>query len=43
LGPRLDRTGAGNLALTGIRSADCPALSELQYRLSYPAPRLKLS
>jgi hypothetical protein len=29
-------TGAENLAPTGIRSPDCPARSELLYRLSYP-------
>jgi hypothetical protein len=31
-------TGAENLALTGIRSPDRPALSESLYRLSYPGP-----
>ena len=30
-------TGAENLAPTGIQSPDCPARSELLYRLSYPA------
>ena len=29
-------TGAENLALTGIRSLDCPARSESLYRLRYP-------
>ena len=32
------RTGVENLSTTGIRSLDCPALSQSQYRLSYPAP-----
>jgi hypothetical protein len=32
-------TGVENLASTGIQSADCPARSESQYRLSYPGPR----
>ena len=31
-------TGAENLALTGIRSPDRPARSELLYRLSYHGP-----
>jgi len=29
-------TGVGNLAITGIRSAEHPARSESLYRLSYP-------
>ena len=33
-------TGAENLALTGIRSPDRPARSELLYRLSYRGPQL---
>jgi hypothetical protein len=32
--------GAENLALTGTRSPDRPARSELLYRLSNPGPRL---
>jgi hypothetical protein len=28
-------TGAENLALTGVRTPDCPALSESLYRLQY--------
>ena len=32
-------TGAENLSPTGIRSPDCPARSELLYRLSYPGPQ----
>ena len=35
-------TGAENLAPTGIRSPDCPAHSQLLYRLSYPTHRLNL-
>jgi hypothetical protein len=31
------RTGAENLALTGIRSPDRPARSQSLYRLRYPA------
>jgi hypothetical protein len=31
-------TGAEYLAPIGIRSPDCPARSELLYRLSYPGP-----
>jgi len=30
-------TGAENLALTGIRSLDCPARNQSLYRLRYPA------
>ena len=30
-------TGAENLTPTGIRSTDCPARSQLLYRLRYPA------
>jgi hypothetical protein len=37
-GPGLVWKGAENLALTGIRSPDRPALSESLYRLSYPGP-----
>jgi len=36
--PGLVWTCAENLALTGIRSTDRPALSESLYRLSYPGP-----
>jgi hypothetical protein len=32
-------TGAENLALTKIRSLDCPARSQLLYPLSYPGPQ----
>ena len=35
-------TGAENLAPTGIRFPDRPALSESQYRLSYPGPLDKM-
>ena len=34
------RTGAENLAPTGIRSPNCPARSESLYRLSYRGPRM---
>jgi hypothetical protein len=34
--PEPVRTGAGNLAPTGIRSPDCPAPKESLDRLSYP-------
>ena len=37
--PTTVRTGAANLAPTGIRSPDRPARSESLYRLSYPGPR----
>ena len=36
------RTGAENLAPTGIRSPDRPARSESLYRLSYPGPIINL-
>jgi hypothetical protein len=32
------RTGAENLAPTGVRSPDCPARSESLYKLSYLGP-----
>jgi hypothetical protein len=35
--PGLVWTGAENLAPTGIRSPDCPARSQLLYRIRYPA------
>jgi hypothetical protein len=35
-------TCAKNLAPTGIRSPNRPALSQSLYRLSYPGPRLKI-
>jgi hypothetical protein len=38
--PGPDWTGVENLAITGIRSPDRPALSESLYRLRYPGPRL---
>ena len=34
--------GEENLALTGVRSPDCPACSELLYRLSFPGPQFIL-
>jgi hypothetical protein len=38
VGPRAGLDGYGNLARTGIRSAELPAHSDLLYRLSYPGP-----
>jgi hypothetical protein len=37
-GPRAGLNGEENLTLTGIRSPDRPARSELLYRLSYRGP-----
>jgi hypothetical protein len=40
VGPKTGLDGCSKLALTGIRSPDRPARSELLYRLSYPGPRI---
>jgi hypothetical protein len=37
LTPGLVWTGAENIAFTGFQSLDCPVLSELLYRMSYPS------
>jgi len=42
VGPMPVWTGAENLALTGIRSPDRPAVSESLYRLSYPGPYVQV-
>jgi len=38
--PKADLDGWGKSRLTGIRSPDLPAHSELLYRLRYPGSRL---
>ena len=38
VGPRAGLYGCGKFAPNGIRSPDCPALSESLYRLRYPRP-----
>jgi hypothetical protein len=38
VGQRAGLDGAQNLALTGIRSPERPAVSQSLYRLSYPDP-----
>jgi hypothetical protein len=41
VGPRVCLDGCENIASTGIRSPDRPAISELQYRLRHPGPPYK--